>query len=127
MKKLATILKTMVICVMFSFTVVSAATFSFRLMTENVESTAYVCKMGNTAYANVKITKMNYPSATIKFRTYKYGKGYVSNYKSIRGVNSSGTIVYNSTVSKNDKVKLYGYNPSSNGGITVSTSGTWNP
>ena len=37
------------------------------------------------------------------------------------------SVIYNKTVKKDENVSLYGYNPSSNGGITVSVGGTWEP
>ena len=111
---------------MFSVTIVTAATFNFSLMTENVNNSNYEQKNNGTAYAGVSVTSLSYPSATIKFKAYKEGKGFVSNYNSVRGINST-QVIYTSTVYNGDKIKLYGYNPSSNGGVTVSVSGNWTP
>ena len=71
---------------MFSVTVVTAQTYNFSLMTENVTNTSYVRKNGDSAYAGVNVTSLSYPSATIKFKAYKQGKGFVSNYNSVRGI-----------------------------------------
>ena len=62
---------------MFSTTSVMAATYgySFGLMPENVQNTAYKAKTGSTAYASVHVTEMNYPSASIKYRTHVADKG----------------------------------------------------
>lgn len=126
MKKLRTFFTTLVLCTMFSVTIVTAATFNFSLMTENVNNSNYERKNNDTAYAGVSVTSLSYPSATIKFKAYKEGKGFVSNYNSVRGINST-QVIYTSTVYNGDKIKLYGYNPSSNGGVTVSVSGNWTP
>ena len=48
------------------------------------------------------------------------------NYNSVRGIGGT-QVIYTSTVYKDDRIKLYGYNPSSNGGVTVTVSGYWNP
>lgn len=71
---------------MFSVTVVMAQSYNFSLMTENVKNTSYVRKNGDSAYAGVNVTSLSYPSATIKFKAYKQGKGFVSNYNSVRGI-----------------------------------------
>ena len=104
---------------MFSTTSVMAATYgySFGLMPENVQ---------NTAYASVHVTEMNYPSASIKYRTHVADKGFTAEYTEQRGLGTC-TVIYNKTVKKDENVSLYGYNPSSNGGITVSVGGTWEP
>ena len=99
---------------MFSVTVVMAQSYN------------YVRKNGDSAYAGVNVTSLSYPSATIKFKAYKQGKGFVSNYNSVRGIGGT-QVIYTSTVYKDDRIKLYGYNPSSNGGVTVTVSGYWNP
>lgn len=113
---------------MFSTTSVMAATYgySFGLMPENVQNTAYKAKTGSTAYASVHVTKMNYPSASIKYRTHVADKGFTAAYTEQRGLGTC-TVIYNKTVKKDENVSLYGYNPSSNGGITVSVGGTWEP
>lgn len=113
---------------MFSTTSVMAATYgySFGLMPENVQNTAYKAKTGSTAYASVHVTKMNYPSASIKYRTHVADKGFTAAYTEQRGLGTC-TVIYNKTVKKDENVSLYGYNPSSNGGITVSVRGTWQP
>lgn len=90
------------------------------------KNTSYVRKNGDSAYAGVNVTSLSYPSATIKFKAYKQGKGFVSNYNSVRGIGGT-QVIYTSTVYKDDRIKLYGYNPSSNGGVTVTVSGYWNP
>ena len=113
---------------MFSTTSVMAAThgYSFGLMPENVQNTAYKAKTGSTAYASVHVTEMNYPSASIKYRTHVADKGFTAEYTEQRGLGTC-TVIYNKTVKKDENVSLYGYNPSSNGGITVSVGGTWEP
>lgn len=113
---------------MFSTTSVMAATYgySFGLMPENVQNTAYKAKTGSTAYASVHVTEMNYPSASIKYRTHVADKGFKAEYTEQRGLGTC-TVIYNKTVKKDENVSLYGYNPSSNGGITVSVGGTWEP
>lgn len=126
MRKLKTFFSTLAIGIMFSVTVVTAQTYNFSLMTENVTNTSYVRKNGDSAYAGVNVTSLSYPSATIKFKAYKQGKGFVSNYNSVRGIGGTH-VIYTSTVYKDDRIKLYGYNPSSNGGVTVTVSGYWNP
>ncbi len=126
MRKLKTFFSTLAICTMFSVTVVTAQSYNFSLMTENVTNTSYVTKNGDSAYAGVSVTSLSYPSATIKFKAYKKGQGFVSNYNSMRGTGDT-QVIYTSTVYKDDRIKLYGYNPSSNGGVTVTVSGYWNP
>lgn len=126
MRKLKTFFSTLAIGIMFSVTVVTAQSYNFSLMTENVTNTSYVTKNGDSAYAGVSVTSLSYPSATIKFKAYKKGQGFVSNYNSMRGTGDT-QVKYTSAVYKDDRIKLYGYNPSSNGGVTVTVSGYWNP
>ncbi len=45
MRKLKTFFSTLAIGIMFSVTVVTAQTYNFSLMTENVTNTSYVRKM----------------------------------------------------------------------------------
>ena len=113
---------------MFSTTAVMASTksYSFGLMPENVDHTEAVQKSGSSAYAAVDVQYMNYPSATIKYQTQVADKGFTAEYTEQRGLGTC-TVIYNKTVKKDENVSLYGYNPSSNGGITVSVGGTWEP
>ena len=53
-------------------------------------------------------------------------KGFTAEYTEQRALGTC-TVIYNTTVKKDENVSLYGYNPSSNGGITVSVGGTWEP
>jgi hypothetical protein len=86
---------------MFSTTSVMAATYgySFGLMPENVQNTAYKAKTGSTAYASVHVTEMNYPSASIKYRTHVADKGFTAEYTEQRGLGTC-TVIYNKTVKK---------------------------
>ena len=58
MRKLKTFFSTLAIGIMFSVTVVTAQTYNFSLMTENVTNTSYVRKNGDSAYAGVNVTSL---------------------------------------------------------------------
>lgn len=125
-KKLLKVFSAVMILGMFSATSVMAYSYSFGMMTENVARTGYEKKQGSTAFAGVHCSYLNYPSATIRYKVEKSGVGSVTNYASLRGTGDI-SISYGETVNEKDLLRLVGHNPASNGGITVSASGTWTP
>ena len=58
-------------------------------------------KTGSTAYASVHVTEMNYPSASIKYRTHVADKGFTAEYTEQRGLGTC-TVIYN----KNGKKRM---------------------
>lgn len=109
----------------FSSTAVMAASYNFSLMTGSVGYTGFVTKSNSLATASVKCNTLNYPSATMKYRVRN------SSYTQIGSSTKQGTgsvsVTYTKTVAKGATVSLGVENLSSNGGVTITTTGTWTP
>ena len=113
--------------VCFSTTTVMAAsgTYRFSLMTGNAEYTDLVTKNNELVYATVTCSSLNYPSAKLYYRIYDSKYALVGN-DTHQGLGDF-RITYTKAVHNGEKFMLRVENPSSNGGVTVSTAGNWTP